>query len=120
MGHIRLRGMRFYGYHGALEAERAVGQRFVIDLEMALDLQAAGTSDDLTRTVHYGHVFDHVREIVEGQPAALIEAVAERIAARVLDVYSAVVAVRVCVHKPGAPVAGIVDDVEVEIVRARA
>jgi len=116
---IRLRGMRFYGYHGALPAERELGQRFEVDVELTLDLRPAGQSDDLARTVNYAAVYDDVRQMVEGPPCRLIEALAERIAARVLADYPPVLAVGVRVRKPAAPVAGILETVEVEIERSR-
>ena len=117
---IRLRGMRFFGYHGALPEERTLGQRLVVDVELALDRAPAGTSDDLTRTVSYAEVYDEVRAVVEGPPCALIEAVAERIAARVLAAHRTVQEVRVRVVKPEVPLRGVLDGAEVEIVRRRA
>ncbi len=116
---IRLCAMEFYGYHGALPAERDLGQRFVIDVEMALDLRPAGESDDLRRTVSYADVYDDVRAIVEGPACHLIEAVAERIAARVLAAHAVVEEVRVRVRKPEVPIRGVLDAAEVEIVRCR-
>lgn len=119
MDHIRLLGMRFYGYHGALEAERELGQRFVIDVELGLDLRAAGESDDLARTVNYAKVFKQVRDVAEGPPHALLESVAEHIAGRILSVFETVEEVRVRVHKSKVPIAGILEAAEVEIVRSR-
>lgn len=117
---IRLRAMEFYGYHGALPAERELGQRFVIDVEIALDLRPAGESDDLARTVSYAEVYGHVRAVAEGPACNLIEAVAERIAARILHEYHGVDEVRVRVRKPAAPIKGTLEAAEVEIVRYRA
>ena len=34
-----LKNMVFYGYHGAFAAEKELGQRFEVDLEMQLDLK---------------------------------------------------------------------------------
>ncbi|MBI4312116.1 MAG: dihydroneopterin aldolase, partial [Chloroflexi bacterium] len=42
---ILLEGMAFYGYHGVNPEERALGQRFVVDLQVYLDLSRAGASD---------------------------------------------------------------------------
>lgn len=117
--HIRLRAMEFYGYHGALAAERELGQRFVIDVSMALDLRPAGESDALERTVSYAAVYDDVRAIVEGSACHLIEAVAERIAARILAAHATVEEVCVRVRKPEVPIKGILEAAEVEIVRCR-
>lgn len=97
---ILLEGMIFYGWHGTLPAERELGQRFVVDVEMRLDLRPAGLSDDLTETVDYGEVHRQAREIAEGPPVDLTETVAERIAAAVLEAHRPVEAVRVKVSKP--------------------
>lgn len=117
---IILSGMVFYGYHGVNRAERELGQRFVVDLELSRDLSAAGLSDDLGMTVNYAAVFRVAKEVVEGQPSNLIEAVAERLATAVLARFP-VEAVRVRVRKPWAPVSGsVLDWVGVEITRVRA
>ena len=42
---IALRGMVFYGFHGNRPEEQALGQRFVIDVVLTMDLSAAGASD---------------------------------------------------------------------------
>lgn len=97
---ILLEGMIFYGRHGTLPAERDLGQRFVVDVEIYCDLQPAGLSDDLTKSVDYSEVHRQAREIVEGEPVNLTETVAERIAAAVLERHSPVEAVRVRVAKP--------------------
>jgi dihydroneopterin aldolase len=97
---ILLEGMVFHGRHGTLPAERELGQPFVVDVELRLDLRAAGLADDLTRTVDYSEVHRRAKEIVEGPPADLTETVAERIAAAVLEEHPPVEAVRVKVGKP--------------------
>jgi dihydroneopterin aldolase len=119
MDRIRLTGMRFYGYHGFFPEESRLGQSFIVDLELEVDLRKAGTQDSLTLTVDYGKVYGTVKGIVEGKPFKLIEAVAERVAGQVLALYVGVLAVTVRVHKPNAPIPGPVDDVTVEIYRRR-
>lgn len=39
---IFLNGMRFYGYHGALHAENELGQIFIVDVTLKVDLTEAG------------------------------------------------------------------------------
>lgn len=97
---ILLSGMVFHGHHGTLLAERDLGQPFVVDVELWLDLRSAGLSDDLTQTVDYGKVHRRAKEIVEGPPVNLTETVAERIAAAVLEEHPLLEAVRVKVEKP--------------------
>jgi dihydroneopterin aldolase len=105
---ILLEGMVFHGRHGTLPAERELGQPFVVDVELRLDLRPAGLSDELARTVDYGQVHRRAREIVEGEPVNLTETVAERIAAAVLEDHPAVEAVRVRVAKPHVRLDGTV------------
>lgn len=97
---ILLEGMVFFGYHGTLPAERELGQRFVVDVELGLDLRPAGLADDLDLTVDYGEVHRQARRVVEGEAVDLVETVAERISASVLEEHPAVRSVRVRVAKP--------------------
>ncbi|MDP8952262.1 MAG: dihydroneopterin aldolase [Actinomycetota bacterium] len=117
---ILLEGMVFHGYHGTLPAERELGQPFVVDVELRLDLRPAGLSDDLTRSVDYGEVHWRAKEIVEGPPVNLTETVAERIAAAILENYPLVEAARVKVAKPNVRLDGtVLTGSAVEILRRR-
>jgi len=117
---IVLEGMVFFGYHGTLAAERELGQRFVVDVELRCDLRAAGVADDLQKTVDYSEVYRQVRAIVEGPPMHLTEAVAERIAATVLAQHTRVEAIRVRVAKPQVRLdGGVLAGSVIEIVRHR-
>jgi dihydroneopterin aldolase len=117
---ILLEGMIFHGRHGTLPAERELGQPFVVDIELRLDLQAAGLSDDLTKTVDYSEVHRQAKEIVEGPPVNLTETVAERIAGAVMENYLEVEAIRVKVAKPDVRLDDtVLTGSAVEIVRRR-
>ena len=111
---IRLTGLRATGYHGVFPEERRDGQEFVADLVLHLDTRAAAASDRLDRTVDYGGLALGVTQILEGEPADLIETVAERIAALALS-FASVDGVDVVVHKPGAPITVPFADVTVEV-----
>lgn len=117
MDSINLTGMEFFGYHGALPEENRLGQRFIVDLMMELDLREAGAKDSLEDTVNYAEVYAVIRGIVEGQPFKTLEALAENIAVTLRREYGKIVKLTVTVHKPGAPIAGIFRDVSVTIRR---
>ncbi len=115
---ILLKGMIFYGRHGVLAAERELSQRFVVDIELGCDLRPAGLLDDLAKTIDYGEVHRQARTIVEGEPANLIETVAERIAASILKRQRSVEWVRVRVTKPDVRLDDtVLDGAAVEILR---
>ncbi len=117
---ILLEGMRFYAYHGVNPEERALGQRFTVDVALTVDLRRAGQSDDLADTVSYSDVYKVVRRIVEGEPRQLIEAVAEEIAAAILTGFPPVARVIVTVRKPEVPLKGSqLDAAGVRITRSR-
>lgn len=118
MDKIILQGMEFYGFHGVLPEERSLGQRFIVDLEMEMDLQPAGKSDDLELTINYARVFELVESVVRGAPRRLIESVAQDIASAVLEEFP-VTAATVRVKKPQAPVPGHFAWMAVEIKRTR-
>ncbi|MSQ40605.1 MAG: dihydroneopterin aldolase [Dehalococcoidia bacterium] len=105
---IQLEGMVFYAYHGRSPAERELGQRFIVDLEVQLDLRQAGASDRIEDTVHYAHLYRMVKEVVEGPPRHLLEAVAEEVARRVLEQFPQVETVRIRIAKPGVAIKGSV------------
>ncbi len=104
------------GTHGALPEEGVRGQPFEVDLDLTVDLRAAGRSDALADTVDYGEVAGLVSAIVTGERHVLLESLAERIAASALA-DERVVAVDVTVRKLRPPVAVDLDTVGVRIVR---
>ena len=115
---IVLQGISAKGYHGVLDFEKRDGQTFVVDVTMHVDLAPAGTSDDLADTVNYAEVAGDVVALIEGDSLDLIEALASRIADRVLA-RPLVEAVEVVVHKPEAPVGHPFTDVRVRVTRER-
>ena len=116
---IILQGMQFYGYHGVNPEERVLGQRYVVDLTVDLDLRQAGASDRLEDTVSYSHIYRSVRAVIEGEPRNLLESAAEAIAKRVLAEFP-VDAVSVTVKKPNPPVRGSsIESAAVQIHRTR-
>ncbi len=120
MDEILLEGMRFFGYHGVNPEETTLGQRFVVDLSIEVDLRAAGTSDRLEDSINYSAAFKRVREIVEGQRFQLIEALGEAIALDVLTTFPTAQSATVTVRKPGAAITGsILDAAAVRIRRKR-
>lgn len=115
---IELRGIEAFGFHGVLAHEQELGQTFVVDVELDVDLAAAGASDDLADTVDYGALSGDLARVVRDERYDLIE----RLATRLADVCLArppVVAATVTVHKPHAPVPVTLADVAVTLRRTR-
>ncbi|MCG7416992.1 MULTISPECIES: dihydroneopterin aldolase [Microbacterium] len=116
---ITLTGVRAHGFHGVYPEEKREGQDFVVDVVLQLSLRPAAESDDVRDTVHYGELAERIVAIVQGDPADLLETVAQRIADDVLA-DERVMLVTVTVHKPQAPITVPFGDVSVTIRRGRA
>ena len=116
---IVLEGMQFYGFHGVNAEEKSLGQPYVVDLAVEMDLSIPGKSDRLEDTVSYTHLYRSVRKVIEGESRNLLEAAAENVAIRILDEFP-VKAVQVRVKKPRPPIKGsLVENAVVEIYRVR-
>lgn len=116
---ICIAGLRVRGNHGVFDHERMTGQDFVIDAVLWLDTAPAAASDDLSLTADYGGVAGRLAEIVAGPPVALIETLADRLAAACLA-EPVVREAEITVHKPQAPVELELADISVTIRRSRA
>jgi dihydroneopterin aldolase len=111
--------MKFYGYHGVFPEETKLGQRFMIDLTVELDLSKAGKSDDLSQSVNYADLYNTCKKVVEGETHKLVETVAERVAEEILASFGLIERCTVKAIKPDPPIPGHYDSVAVEITRGR-
>lgn len=118
MDKVILGGARVEARIGVTEGERAQPQELVIDVELERDTREAARTDDLSLSVDYAAVWRCLKTVAQERPYALVETLAERIAAAVLGEFEPE-AVRVRVRKPGALRAEGVDWAGVEIMRRR-
>jgi len=116
---IRLHNAVFYAYHGVLTDEQNLGGKFEVDVDLYCDLSKGAQTDHLKQTIDYEAVYDCIRSLILERRYLLLEAVANTIAEGLLSRFRKLKRVTVRVRKPGAPVKGVIDFVEVEITRGR-
>src|SRR5262245_46184137 len=116
---IFVSGLLIHAHHWVMAHESKVGQRFVIDLELTLDLAVASRSDKLADTVNYGSIVDTATEAFTRRNYRLIEAAGGALADAILAKFAKISAVRITVRKPHAPIAAIFGDADVTITRRR-
>src|SRR4051794_17038405 len=104
------------GVHGVLPEEQIRAQPFEVDVELSVDVSAAGSSDNLDETVDYGAVCDAVRRVVASESYRLLERLASRIA-EICRSDPRVVGVVVEVRKLHPPVNALVNYVAVRVER---
>jgi dihydropteroate synthase len=93
-------GLRCLAQVGVTAEERSFAQEIVVDVELRVDLRAAGASDELEHTIDYAAMAVRVRDLLAEAPAALLESLAERVAAALLAELPSAIAVVVRLHKP--------------------
>src|SRR6195256_6267010 len=116
---IFITGVVIHARHGVMKHETEVGQRFVIDLELSVDLAESSRSDRLADTVSYANVVATATAAFKDANYKLLERAAGAVADAVLAPFPRVSALKVTVHKPHAPIAAIFDDVGVTLTRSR-
>ena len=103
MDKIYLKDIEIFANHGVFQEEKTLGQKFILSLELSLDIKEAATTCDLTKSVHYGELCHQVNKVANF----------------ILDNYSMVNGVKVLLKKPWAPIGRHLDYAAVEINRER-
>ncbi len=116
---IFIKGILVHARHGVMEHETELGQRFVIDMDLTIDLSESSRTDRLADTVSYSDVVKTATSAFAGQNYYLLERAAGAVAEAVLSSFPKITAIRVTVHKPHAPIAAIFEDVGVTLYRTR-
>jgi len=86
---------------GVYDWERKIRQKITIDIEMATDIRQAGQTDDLHHALDYKAISKRIIAFVEGSEFMLVEALAENIAAVLIDEFP-IPWLKLKVGKPGA------------------
>jgi dihydroneopterin aldolase len=116
---IFITGLVLHARHGVMDHETEVGQRFVIDLDLTVDLTESSRTDRLSDTVSYSNVVACATAAFKDANYKLLERAAGAVADAILSAFPKITSVKIKVHKPHAPIAAIFDDVGVIITRQR-
>lgn len=114
-----IRDLELFGFHGVFEGEKKLGQKFILSLELDLNLKLAGSTGDLTKSVHYGELCEKVENEFLRESYDLIETVTLNLADFILNEYKIINGVKVFLKKPWAPIQKHLDTVEIMIERRR-
>ncbi len=101
MDKIILRGLEVMTVIGTAAAERLAPRMLMLNVELAVDLEPAGKSDDLRATVDYAALAAAIRKLGMENKFFLIEKFAHETALLCLDFASSAKSVTVRVEKDG-------------------
>ncbi len=119
MDRITITGIDVYAHHGVHPAERELGQRFVVDVDLFADLDRSARSDSLRHALDYTAVHRRIREVVAGTSFHLIETLALAVCRALLTDFP-LERVAVTVQKPNPPIPNFLGRVAVTLERDRA
>jgi dihydroneopterin aldolase len=109
---ILVRGLRLWAHVGVLPFERERGQWFELDLELAVDLEPAGRSDDLADTLDYSCLIAALQRQARQLRCHTLEHYSEQILALVAEL-AGPLPVQLELRKCAAPVPGFTGQVAV-------
>ena len=101
MDHVFIEGLEIEALIGIYDWERRIRQPLVFDIEMAFDNRIPAASDAIGDTLNYTAVSKRVVQYVSESDFGLVETLAERVAAIILEEFG-VQRVRLKLSKPGA------------------
>lgn len=113
--YILLENVRLYAYHGVGEQERIVGNHYVINLKIKINVMDAVRSDSLEDTISYADVFEIVKKEM-AIPSKLLEHVAGRIISALRKTYPAIENIELKLSKNNPPMGADMDYASVLII----
>jgi len=116
VGILRIMGMSFYGYHGVSQAEKELGTRFEVDVEIDFDTKKASESGKLADTINYEQVYEITRKHITEKKFHLLESITESLADEIFALFKPE-GLKVRVRKLSPPFPGQLNYVELEVTR---
>ena len=117
MDKIKIQNLEIFANHGVFLEETKLGQKFLVSAVLYTDTKAAGMTDDLTKSIHYGEVSHFITDFMKKNTYQLIESAAEQLALAMLLTIPNLKKVLLEIKKPWAPIGLPLESVSVEIER---
>lgn len=116
MAFIEIKNMEFYAFHGHFKEEQIVGNKFLIDLTLEVDLKKASETDRLEDTVDYQVAFKIVKDEMD-KKSNLMESIGKRILDSIYAKLEGVEKATVRIRKMNPPMGGHINSVAVVMSR---
>lgn len=112
--HIFLENMRFYAYHGVAPQETVVGNEFLINLKLKVNIVHAAETDEVIDTTSYADIHAAVKEEMM-IPSKLVEHACKRIVQRLFHDFSMIEEIEIKLSKRNPPMGADIDSAGVEM-----
>lgn len=111
---IFLKNISIYAYHGVHPQEAKVGNNFIIDLKLKIDIRKPMETDDINDAVSYADIYETVSQEM-ANPSKLLENVASRIIRRIFKDYPAIESIKLKLAKQNPPMGADILGAGIEI-----
>lgn len=113
--YILLENIQIYAHHGVFNQETLVGNNFVVNLKIKINLLKAVSSDNLNDTVSYALVYEVVKREMTIN-SKLLEHVAGRIVSSLKKEFQEIEQIELKLSKLNPPVGGQVESASVVLI----
>ena len=110
MGKITIESMEFYAFHGHYQEEQIVGNRFLVDLDMEVDLSVPASSD-------YQKAYQIIKNEMRQKKSNLIENIGKRMLDALFAEMKGIEKATVRIRKLYPPMGGPIKSVGVTLSR---
>ncbi len=99
---LTITGLALSTVIGAYAWEQQITQTVLLDLAITADLAAAAMADDITQTIDYSALTQHVIAFARTHQHALIESLAYHLQQELVRTFPTIQQLQLTLHKPGA------------------
>lgn len=117
MDQLIIKDLELFGYHGVNPEEKAMGQKFIVEAKITLDLSEAGESDSLESAINYAKLCHELQDVFTSTKHDLIERAATVLCEYILTHYPQVSEVDLTLKKPWAPIHLPIDYPAIRLIR---
>lgn len=112
--YIFLKDIHCYAYHGVAPQESLIGNEYIINLKLKVDISQAAETDEVTDTVSYAEVHEVVKTEMSS-PSKLLEHVCNRIVRELFTRFPLIEEVKISLSKRNPPMGADIDSAGVEL-----
>lgn len=112
--YILLKEIRCYAYHGVAPQENLIGNEYIIDLKLKVDINKAAQTDEVADTVNYAEVHQVIMAEM-AVPSKLLEHVGGRIIEKLFQQFPVLEEIELHLSKRNPPMGADVESAGIEL-----
>ncbi|WP_294473809.1 dihydroneopterin aldolase [uncultured Bacteroides sp.] len=116
--YIFLKDIHYYAFHGVAPQENLIGNEYIINLKLKVDISKAAQTDEVEDTVSYADVHDVIKNEM-AIPSKLLEHVGRRIVEKLFDTFPTIEELEFQLSKRNPPMGADIDAAGIELYCSR-